>query len=212
MVLHHLGFSEIWLVFFNLLWRSGDRCEPQSLVACELVSARDILVERPALLLMRVAPYPVGAHSLYVTFEANLALGCHLTLGWPMPQRLMDLKVEFRNLTNGRTSPCGVGLVGALVWFGLSASSVIGADFEPRGKPADARRSATAAFCNGVVSRRGASSPPRSLYGGGRSHGGGRRTHRRAASRPLNASLARGPAKTRSARLRCAARFACCWR
>ena len=115
MVLHHLGFSEIWLVFFNLLWRSGDRCDPQSLVARELVSTRDILVERPALLLMRAPPYPVGAHSLFVTFDANRALGCHLTLGWPMPQRVMDLKVEFRNLTNGRTTPCGTGHYGRQV-------------------------------------------------------------------------------------------------
>lgn len=127
MALHHLGFAEIWLVFFNLVRRPGDRFEPQCLVARELVSTRDIVIERPALLLMRAPPYPVGAHSLFVTFEANRALGCHLRLGWPVPQRVIDLRVEFRNLTNGRTTPCGTGLVGALIWFGLGASGVIGA-------------------------------------------------------------------------------------
>ena len=34
---------------------------------------------------------------------------------------VLDLFVEFRNLTNGLTTPCGNGLLGALTYFGLSS-------------------------------------------------------------------------------------------
>src|SRR5262245_12704558 len=47
--------------------------------------------------------------------------GCHLALGWPLPVNVLDLYVEFRNLTNGLEVPCGNGLLGALAWFGLDA-------------------------------------------------------------------------------------------
>ena len=37
---------------------------------------------------------------------------------------MLDLFIEFRNLTNGLTVQCGNGLVGALAWFGLNSISV----------------------------------------------------------------------------------------
>ena len=42
-----------------------------------------------------------------------------------MPERILDLFVEFRNLTNGRHTPCGAGLLGALTYFGLDAIGAI---------------------------------------------------------------------------------------
>src|SRR5262245_21835904 len=38
-----------------------------------------------------------------------------------MPERVLDLYAEFRNLTNGRPVPHGCGLLGALAFFGLDA-------------------------------------------------------------------------------------------
>jgi hypothetical protein len=46
-------------------------------------------------------------------------------MGWPIPERVIDLYAEFRNLTNGLSKPCGNGLLGALTYYGLSS---IGAD------------------------------------------------------------------------------------
>ena len=37
------------------------------------------------------------------------------------PGRVLDLFVEFRNLTNGLPTPTGADLVGALTYFGLDA-------------------------------------------------------------------------------------------
>ena len=43
-----------------------------------------------------------------------------MALGWDMPVNVLDLFTEFRNLTNGKSLPCGNGLLGALTWFGLN--------------------------------------------------------------------------------------------
>jgi DNA polymerase-1 len=42
-------------------------------------------------------------------------------LGWPMPARILDLYVEFRNHTNGLSTLAGSGLLGALTHFGRDA-------------------------------------------------------------------------------------------
>ena len=44
-----------------------------------------------------------------------------LSLGWPLPERVVDLFVEFRNTTNGLPKPRGNGLLGALTYFGLDS-------------------------------------------------------------------------------------------
>jgi hypothetical protein len=41
-----------------------------------------------------------------------------------MPDRILDLFCEFRNLTNGLPTPAGPGLLGALVYFGLDGIGV----------------------------------------------------------------------------------------
>jgi hypothetical protein len=46
-------------------------------------------------------------------------MDCFLKLGWPLPENVLDLFVEFRCLTNGTTPPNGAGLLGALLHFGL---------------------------------------------------------------------------------------------
>jgi hypothetical protein len=42
-----------------------------------------------------------------------------------MPAKVLDLFVEFRNLTNGLPVPCGNGLLGALAYYGLDAIDVL---------------------------------------------------------------------------------------
>ena len=66
-----------------------------------------------------VPPYSIDADCLFVAYYASAELGCHLALGWPMPARILDLYVEFRNQTNGLPTVAGRGLVGALTAYGL---------------------------------------------------------------------------------------------
>jgi hypothetical protein len=67
-------------------------------------------------------PYRTDARVLHVHFVSNAELGCHLSLGWPLPTNVLDLNPVFRNITNGRTVPEGRGLHGALAYFHLPPS------------------------------------------------------------------------------------------
>jgi hypothetical protein len=58
---------------------------------------------------------------LFVAYYASAEFSCHLALGWPLPERVLDLFAEFRALTNGKDPPAGDGLLGALAYFGLDA-------------------------------------------------------------------------------------------
>jgi DNA polymerase I len=113
-------YREIWLVDFEFGAGTGERPVPVCLCAHELRSGREVRqwlygVPNP------VPPYPTDAGSLFVAFYASAELGCHLALGWPMPERILDLYVEFRCGTNGLTVPAGNGLIGALTAHGLDA-------------------------------------------------------------------------------------------
>ena len=54
---------------------------------------------------------PIGPDVLIVAYYASAEIGCHLALGWPVPQRVLDLFTEFRNQTNGIPPVSGAGLL-----------------------------------------------------------------------------------------------------
>ncbi len=113
------GFPEVWLVDFEFLAPPGERPTPVCCVALELVSGR---VERRWTDQLGL-PLPMAAGALYVAYFAPAEMACHLALGWPLPENLLDLFVQFRLLGNGRESALGLAgysLLGALKYFGLS--------------------------------------------------------------------------------------------
>ena len=96
----------------------GERPDPVCLVARELKSGKthiDLWRDQFG----PVPPYSISADCLFVAYYASAELGCHLALGWPMPARILDLYVEFRNQTNGLPTVAGRGLIGALTAYGL---------------------------------------------------------------------------------------------
>jgi DNA polymerase I len=66
-------------------------------------------------------PYDVSPDSLFIAYYASAELNCHRSLGWKQPERILDLYVEFKNLTNGLPVLNGKGLLGALAYYGLGA-------------------------------------------------------------------------------------------
>ena len=119
------AFKEIWSTDFEFNQPAGHRPTPICLVAQELRTSRTIRIWEDDLARLSSPPYPTGPDSLFVAYYASAELGCHLALDWPLPTFVLDLYVEFKCLANGRTTPCGSGLLGALTYFGLDSMSHI---------------------------------------------------------------------------------------
>ena len=117
------SYRQVWVVDFEFMASSGERQVPVCVVGKELLSG----------LMVRVwlgdssppcPPYPTGPDSLFVAYFASAEMGCHLALGWPVPVNVLDLYAEFRNLTNGRPTVAGAGLLGALSHYEITAITI----------------------------------------------------------------------------------------
>jgi DNA polymerase I len=65
-------------------------------------------------------PFSTGPETLFIAYYSSAELGCFKALNWKMPERVLDLFVEFRCLTNGTRVPGETdSLIGALDHFGL---------------------------------------------------------------------------------------------
>lgn len=115
-------FSAVWLVDFEFSAPPGERPVPLCLVARELFSDRLLRIWIDGdneLIHTDGLPFDVGPQTLFVAFNVSDALGCYLAMNWPLPERILDLFTEFRNLTNGRIIVGDNGLLLALVHYGL---------------------------------------------------------------------------------------------
>src|SRR5215470_13352362 len=110
--LDSVPFREIWAVDFEFIADPGENPDPVCLIARELRSGRTLRLWRGEF--ASAPPYPTGGDTLFVAYYASAELGCHLALGWPIPERILDLFTEFRCGTNGLELPAGNGLIGAL--------------------------------------------------------------------------------------------------
>jgi DNA polymerase I len=115
------GFEEVWCVDTEYSAKDGHQPDPICLVACELHSGRQLRLWADELSRMRAAPFRTDSRSLFVAYAAAAEFSVFHVLGWPAPQRVIDLFFEFRALTNGLPTPSGSGLLGALIHHGLPA-------------------------------------------------------------------------------------------
>jgi DNA polymerase I len=124
------------------------------LVAWELQSGHKLQLWRDEF--GAAPPYPIGPDALFVAYYASAEIGCHLALGWPVPERVLDLFTEFRNHTNGVPTVSGAGLLGALANYGLDSIGTVEKDemrgLILRGGPwTDAERVAILDYCESDV-------------------------------------------------------------
>lgn len=112
-------YREVWLVDFEFTSHPGEQPRPIVMVAKELYSGRIIRLADEDLRRRPAAPFDTGPDVAFVAYYAPAEMGCFLALGWPMPDTVIDLYVEFRNLTNGLEPLSGTGLLGALAYFDL---------------------------------------------------------------------------------------------
>jgi hypothetical protein len=98
--------------------RSGERPRPVCFCAKDLRTGQK-WEWRSGEFLGSTAPFPTGPDALFVAFYASAELGVFKACGWDPPTYVLDLFAEFRARTNGRPTPNGAGLLGALTYFGL---------------------------------------------------------------------------------------------
>lgn len=117
--------SSLWLVDFEFTPRWGEPPVPLCVVGQEMrIVGGELRRGR------RISKWLNGGHheppliignaSALVAFMVSAELGCYLALGWPLPNKVIDLQVEFRNATNGEV--VGRGLLDALEWYGFGHS------------------------------------------------------------------------------------------
>src|SRR6516165_6233841 len=117
------SFREIVVLDFEFEVGHGERPAPVCLVARELRSNRTHRIFQGEF--GAAPPYATGPDVLFAAYYASAELGCYRVLGWQLPERILDLFVEFRNLTNGLSTPAGAGLLGALTYFGVDGMGAI---------------------------------------------------------------------------------------
>ncbi len=114
-------FQTITLIDTEFHQPDGELPEPICLVAMDYPSGNVTRYWADELRTMPAAPFPVGDGAAVVAFYASAEWSVFLELGWGLPVNILDLFTEFRCLTNGKSIPCGSGLLGALAFYGLDA-------------------------------------------------------------------------------------------
>jgi DNA polymerase-1 len=113
------GFREVYLVDFEFQQLDGGVPTPICMVAREFLSGKLIRLwlwgteppDRP--------PFATDPGVLLVAYYSAAEILCFLALAWKIPERVLDLCVEFKRRTSGLDVPCGRGLLGALVSHGI---------------------------------------------------------------------------------------------
>jgi len=126
-----LPFREIWVVDFEFNHPDGEGLPIVvfCMVAWELRSGRKIRLWQNQ---FSDPPYSLSRDSLFVAYSSHAEFSCHLALGWPMPERILDLYFEFLRVINftPREKPSRkkgesrASLLRAMTYYGLDGISV----------------------------------------------------------------------------------------
>ena len=119
----HFPFKNIFVVDFEFVSDPGERQKPVCVVFHEINSGetKKVWLEGKDPLTL-TPPYPISESDLFVAYFSSAEWNCHLALGWPLPENVIDLYAEFRNMTNGLP---GVSkkLLGACQHYGVTTIS-----------------------------------------------------------------------------------------
>ena len=102
--------------------REGNPPEVVCMVAHECGTGKYHHLFQEDLYRLKAPPFPIDDKTVIVAYFASAELSCFKALGWPMPQNVLDLYVEFRNHTNGVSYlPGGRSLLGAMKYWNLNS-------------------------------------------------------------------------------------------
>jgi DNA polymerase I-like protein with 3'-5' exonuclease and polymerase domains len=143
-----LPFAEVWTCDFEFDEPDGELPVPICMVALEIRSGREIRMWRDDF--GSHAPFRTDARSLFVAYAVDAELKCFHQLGWSMPERILDLHVEFRARTSGMINQRH-GLLDALMFFGLphitSEQKTAGRALSGKGSWSESEKRALLDYC-----------------------------------------------------------------
>lgn len=151
------GFDRVVLVDFEFAAAPGECPTPWCLVWQDFAIGEVHRHWYDELRQMRAPPFSTGPETLFVGYYTSAEIGCYLALGWPVPERVLDLYVEFSLHVNGCPRPDGKrGLAAAMHHFGLDGVDVVEKesmrDLAMRGAPfAAEERRQLLDYCQGDV-------------------------------------------------------------
>jgi DNA polymerase-1 len=121
-----LDYRHIIAIDFEYSAPAGERPHVVCMVAKELRTGKTWRLFQDELSQLRAAPFPVCADTVVLAYYASAEMVCFLSLGWPLPENILDLFVEFRCTTNGLPlAPGGASLLGAMCWHGLAGLDTV---------------------------------------------------------------------------------------
>jgi len=123
-----LNLEQCKFIFVDFEFRPVDRIEGNPIevicmVAFDSFSGKYYKLWKEELYGLVAPLFETNKDTVLVAYFASAEMSCFEALGWAMPDNILDLFVEFRNLTNGIFLPEGKSLLGALKYFGLESIS-----------------------------------------------------------------------------------------
>jgi DNA polymerase-1 len=116
-----LGFRAVWVLDFEFVAQHGEHPAIVCLVAHDLITDKWVNLWRGE---FGDPPFSLGPECLFVAFSAAAEWSCFLTLGWPMPQRCIDLYPEFIRIHNGKfEGKLYPSLIAAASHFGIPVTA-----------------------------------------------------------------------------------------
>jgi hypothetical protein len=120
----NVPFDEVVLADFEFNGQPGNRQNVICLCWRELRSGRSGRLWHDQL--GSAPPYRIDNRTLFVAFYASAELQCHLALGWPLPENVLDLFAEYRCMRNhSGDNQDAAGLLDALDRFKISNIGIV---------------------------------------------------------------------------------------
>lgn len=110
--------TQVWVVDFEFIQREGESPTPICFVAQNIETGQIVKqwIDEDE---NTVCPFDL-VDCIYVAYAAAAEMSCHLSLGWEIPNKIIDLYAEFRVITNGLQLLTGSGLIGACQYYGIN--------------------------------------------------------------------------------------------
>ena len=113
------------LIDFEFDTKPGELPNPLCMVAKNLQTGEERRLWTDELVSLGACPFPTDKATVYVAYYSSAEWNCFLKLGWPLPESVLDLYVEYKCLNNGKPrNGVGYGLLAALNEYQIESIGV----------------------------------------------------------------------------------------